>query len=127
MGYGDIIPSPVPGRIAGGAVMVMGIASVTTTTAVMACLFSPAVRRRREGREEGDSMRAELMAINSRLDEVGRRTGELRAPATDAPPPPGRAAGRAMTARGRPAAAGVVPSTGFRSRHPAEKESECRA
>jgi voltage-gated potassium channel len=52
IGYGDVYPSTVLGRIFAGATAVMAIGIIAAPTGILAAAFSEAVRRRRESEGE---------------------------------------------------------------------------
>jgi voltage-gated potassium channel len=70
VGYGDIVPKDVVGRIAGGIVMVAGIAVVTVFTAIVTAAFIESARRRR-GLED-----PVLKAIQDVSDRLGALESE---------------------------------------------------
>jgi voltage-gated potassium channel len=63
VGYGDIAPKTLPGRILAGALMVLGVATFATLTAGIASLLI-------HGQET--EMSAELKAISERLERIER-------------------------------------------------------
>lgn len=83
VGYGDIVPSSGTGRVIGAFVMISGIAFLTVITAAVTASLIEAARRRvprpAESELSPEFMRevtARLSAIETRLDELGPRTGE---------------------------------------------------
>lgn len=70
VGYGDIVPTHVAGRIVAGVVMLTGIALITVVSGAVASSLLQTVRRRR-GMDPEQRLRAELEAIHRRLDELG--------------------------------------------------------
>jgi voltage-gated potassium channel len=71
VGYGDIVPKAVGGRIVATILMVAGIGNVAVVTAVITATFLETVRRRL-----GDPGHAEVMA---RLDELDARLDQIEA------------------------------------------------
>jgi voltage-gated potassium channel len=69
VGYGDIVPKAVGGRIVATILMVAGIGIISVVTAVITAAFLETVRRRL-----GDPQHAEVMA---RLDELAARLDEI--------------------------------------------------
>jgi voltage-gated potassium channel len=72
VGYGDIVPEHLSGRIIGAVLMLSGIGFLTVVTAVITAAFLETVRRRM-----GDPAEAELLAkleeISARLQALERR------------------------------------------------------
>jgi voltage-gated potassium channel len=69
VGYGDVVPHDVGGRIVATVLMVFGIGFLTVVTAVITAAFLETVRRR-----VGDPGHAEVMA---KLEELGTRLQAL--------------------------------------------------
>jgi voltage-gated potassium channel len=69
VGYGDIVPKAVSGRIVATILMVAGIGIISVVTAVITAAFLENVRRRL-----GDPGHGEVMA---KLDELDARLGEI--------------------------------------------------
>jgi voltage-gated potassium channel len=69
VGYGDIVPKAVSGRIVATILMVAGIGIISVVTAVITAAFLETVRRRL-----GDPGHGEVMA---KLDELDARLGEI--------------------------------------------------
>ena len=69
VGYGDIVPEHLSGRIIGAVLMLSGIGFLTVVTAVITAAFLETVRRRM-----GDPVQAELLA---KLDELSARLQAL--------------------------------------------------
>ena len=109
VGYGDVVPTSVAGRVVAGLVMFTGIALITVVSGALASGLMQTVRRR-QGMDTEQRMLDEIEALHRRLDELGRL------PVTDGrggPPPtfgagvperPGGAGGRRRAAAGRPVA-----------------------
>jgi voltage-gated potassium channel len=83
VGYGDVVPSSGTGRVIGAFVMISGIAFLTVITAAVTASLIDAARRRLPHPAEGElspefmqEVTARLSAIETRLDELGRRAGE---------------------------------------------------
>jgi voltage-gated potassium channel len=72
VGYGDVVPERMAGRLIGGALMLQGIALLTVITgAVTATLIEQARTRR----SQPDAILATLEQIESRLAEIEQRMG----------------------------------------------------
>jgi voltage-gated potassium channel Kch len=77
VGYGDVTPTRVSGRIVATFVMLEGIAFLTIIIAVITSTFiARAARERAESVGEGVH---ELAGLEARLDELGRRLDRLEA------------------------------------------------
>lgn len=77
VGYGDVLPGSVAGRLVAVVVMMAGIAFLTVTTGAIASLFAESTRRRMAQHRE-DPMHAELDRLHERLDEVMQELRSLR-------------------------------------------------
>jgi voltage-gated potassium channel len=73
VGYGDVVPESVAGRVVATLVMIGGIGFITVTTAAIASAFVEAGRRRGAGR---DPQLEELRALRQ---EVAALAAEVRA------------------------------------------------
>lgn len=69
VGYGDVVPKAVGGRVVATILMVAGIGIISVVTAVITAAFLETVRRRL-----GDPGQAEVMA---KLDELAARLDEI--------------------------------------------------
>ena len=78
VGYGDVVPETVLGRLIGTLVMVTGIAFLTVTTAAVTNLFIEAARKRRVGTGEGEGSE-QIAALNERIDTLIEEVRALRA------------------------------------------------
>ena len=65
VGYGDIAPSHIGGRLIAAFVMVSGVGFVTVVTAAITALFVESARRRVRGGAEG--------TLDERLDDIAGR------------------------------------------------------
>lgn len=70
VGYGDIVPETLAGRVVAGIVMMSGIALITVVAGVVASGLARSVARRR-GNDAQEHILRELDAIHRRLDELG--------------------------------------------------------
>lgn len=74
VGYGDIVPTSVAGRILGVIVMINGIAFLTVVVATISAAFVETARRRAESRRLlDDPVAAELKRLRAQLDEIEQR------------------------------------------------------
>ena len=69
VGYGDLVPTSVAGRLVAALVMVVGIGFLTVITAAITSTFIETARRRVEGATT-DALSAKLDQIASRLDGI---------------------------------------------------------
>jgi voltage-gated potassium channel len=69
VGYGDVVPKSVAGRIVAAVVMLVGIGFFALLTATVAATFV-------KQDERPDEMRAELREIGARLERIERALGE---------------------------------------------------
>jgi voltage-gated potassium channel len=67
VGYGDVVPEHVAGRLIGGALMLQGIALLTVITASVTATLIEQARRRRT---ETDAVLAKLEQVESRLEAI---------------------------------------------------------
>lgn len=70
VGYGDVVPTNVAGRIVAAVVMFTGIALITVVSGAAASGLMQTVRRRR-GIDTEARILAEIEALHRRLDELG--------------------------------------------------------
>ena len=89
VGYGDVVPTTVVGRIVGGIVMLEAVAFLAIITAVITSTFIERARRERGMAEWQDAERqleARFDAVDERLDRlealIRERTDARRTPAT---------------------------------------------
>lgn len=68
VGYGDVVPENLGGRLIGGALMLQGIALVTVITAAVTATLIEQARQRRP--PESDPVLAKLQQIESRLEAI---------------------------------------------------------
>jgi voltage-gated potassium channel len=71
VGYGDITPTHVGGRLIAAVVMVSGIGFLTVVTATISATFIEAARRRLQGESEG-KVHERLDGIAERLERIER-------------------------------------------------------
>jgi len=77
VGYGDLVPTTVTGRVVATVVMLTGIGFITVLTAVITSTFIETARRRLEvGRD--DTLTDGLAEIGARLDAMEATLDELR-------------------------------------------------
>jgi voltage-gated potassium channel len=73
VGYGDVTPNRVVGRLVGAVVMLIGIGFITIVTAAVTSVFVEAARRRGAKEVETSEARArdtDLAALNARLVRI---------------------------------------------------------
>ena len=70
VGYGDVVPAHLGGRIVAGAVMLAGIALITVVAGAVASGLVESMRRA-HGRNHEARVLAELEEIHRRLDAMG--------------------------------------------------------
>jgi voltage-gated potassium channel len=75
VGYGDLVPASVAGRIIAAFVMVVGIAFITVSTAAITSAFLEAARQRRAA-DPNDPVVEELRDLR---DQMKALTAEVRA------------------------------------------------
>jgi voltage-gated potassium channel len=68
VGYGDVTPTRVVGRVIGGAVMLTGIGFITVVTAAVTSVFVEASRQRAS--KAADSHNADVPTVNARLEQM---------------------------------------------------------
>jgi voltage-gated potassium channel len=68
VGYGDVVPENLGGRLIGGALMLQGIALLTVITAAVTATLIEQARQRRP--PESDPVLAKLEQIESRLGAI---------------------------------------------------------
>ena len=77
VGYGDVVPTTVAGRVVAAVVMLTGIGLITVVSGAVAGGLMQTVRRKR-GVDPEARLRAELEAIHRRLDDLGAPPREER-------------------------------------------------
>lgn len=75
VGYGDVVPGSVAGRVIAAFVMVVGIGFITVSTAGIASAFIEAARRRRAAEGE-NPLAAEIRELRHQVEAL---TAEVRA------------------------------------------------
>ena len=88
VGYGDIVPTSLAGRLTGVVVMLAGISFITVTAGAITSEFVEAARRRRQAtQEEGPELielrglRAQVSALEVSLEQLRRDVrAELQRP-----------------------------------------------
>ncbi len=78
VGYGDVTPKDVLGRVVATAVMLQGIAFIAIITAVITSSFVARATRARDAAQAKDEM-TELEQIEARLAELDRKLDRLQA------------------------------------------------
>ena len=97
VGYGDVTPTSVVGRVVGAVVMVVAISFITIVTAVVTSSFVNAAQRRHDDADrESDTtdaarLEAALAAIDTRLDRIEQALASDSRTAAHDPDPPGDA------------------------------------
>jgi voltage-gated potassium channel len=69
VGYGDVVPEHLAGRLIGGFLMLQGIALLTVITASVTATL---IEQARQRRDEPDAVLAKLEQIEARLAEIER-------------------------------------------------------
>jgi voltage-gated potassium channel Kch len=69
VGYGDVVPSSIPGRVTAAAVMLAGLSFLAVTTAAVTNAFVQAAARRR-GADVDDAVLAEVKRVRAELNEL---------------------------------------------------------
>lgn len=82
VGYGDVVPGSVAGRLVAAVVMIGGIGFITVTTAAIASAFVESARRRREG--PGNATKTELDELRDELAALTKEIVELKGMVSDA-------------------------------------------
>ena len=78
VGYGDVAPSKLSGRLVGALVMLEGIAFIAIVTAVITSTF--VARMTREAEEtRAQNVASEREVVEQRFDELDRKLDELAA------------------------------------------------
>jgi voltage-gated potassium channel len=78
VGYGDVTPKDVGGRIVAAVVMLQGIAFLAIITAAITSTFVARAVRERAGVEDEEEQKAEQLA-DARFDELAARLDRLEA------------------------------------------------
>jgi len=69
VGYGDVVPATVAGRVTASAVMLVGLSFLAVTTAAVTNVFVQAAARQR-GQRGHDEVLAEIATLRSELAEL---------------------------------------------------------
>ncbi len=75
VGYGDVVPASVLGRIIAAFVMIVGLGFITVSTAAITSAFIEAARRRR-AKETGNPLETEMRELRRQMELL---TAEVRA------------------------------------------------
>jgi voltage-gated potassium channel len=78
VGYGDLVPTSVPGRLVAALVMLLGIGFLTVITAAITSTFIETARRRIEG-NTSNAISTKLDQIAARLDVIEAGLNSIRA------------------------------------------------
>ena len=78
VGYGDVAPVQVSGRLVGAAVMLYGIAFVAIVTAVITSTFVARATREHDAARARDEL-TDRELVEGRLDEIERKLDRLLA------------------------------------------------
>jgi len=76
VGYGDVVPKDVPGRIVAAVAMLQGIAFLTIVTAAITSTFVARAQRERFG-EAAEEAGVDTESIHARFDDVVARLERL--------------------------------------------------
>jgi voltage-gated potassium channel len=86
VGYGDVVPRSVAGRLLGLVVMINGIAFLTVVIATISAAFVESARRRySEAHALDDPVLSELKRITARLEQIEQRLDGAVPPDARAP------------------------------------------
>jgi hypothetical protein len=77
VGYGDIVPRSIAGRLTGVLVMLAGISFISVTAGAITSEFVEAGRRRRQSAQEGPEL-AEIRALRDQMTTLQDDLTELR-------------------------------------------------
>jgi voltage-gated potassium channel len=77
VGYGDVLPQSIAGRIIAVLVMLLGVAFIAVTTAAIASAFVEAARRRRAGTAAAPEV-GELQRLRSEVEALAAEVRALR-------------------------------------------------
>lgn len=75
VGYGDVVPQSVLGRLMAALIMITGIAFLTVTTAAVTNIFIERARQRRDG---GRDVHREIAALSAQITELADEVRALR-------------------------------------------------
>lgn len=78
VGYGDVTPKDVAGRVVGAAVMLEGIAFLAIVTAAITSSFVARAQRERSALAD-EGLEDEQLRMETRLDEIAETTKNLQA------------------------------------------------
>jgi voltage-gated potassium channel len=76
VGYGDVVPASIPGRLTATVVMLAGLSFLAVTTAAVTNAFVEAAARRR-GAHANDTVLAEIQQLRAEMEQL---RAELLAP-----------------------------------------------
>ena len=85
VGYGDVVPESVAGRLTAALVMLAGLSFLAVTTAAVTNAFVEAAARRR-GAHADDNVLAEIRRLREEIEQL---RAEIGATPGDGDPPPG--------------------------------------
>jgi voltage-gated potassium channel Kch len=78
VGYGDVTPKDVPGRVVAAAVMLEGIALLAIVTAAITSTFVERAQAARAAQEAGEEETREQQ-LDARFDDLAARLGRVEA------------------------------------------------
>jgi voltage-gated potassium channel Kch len=78
VGYGDIIPESVAGRIIAVVIMLGGVAFITVTSAAIASAFVEAARRRSAASSGNVGMEGEIRLLRGEIEALRAEVRDLR-------------------------------------------------
>ena len=78
VGYGDIVPTSIPGRLTAVVVMMAGISLITVTAGAITSEFVEAGRRRRHATEEEGPELVEIRALREQVTTLQDDLAALR-------------------------------------------------
>ena len=89
VGYGDVVPASVPGRVTAALVMLVGLSFLAVTTGAVTNAFVEAAARRR-GAHAQDIVLAEIKQLRAEIEQLRAEIGATSGESDPGSAPPGR-------------------------------------